>query len=241
MESITLFLKKTFHRDNINPIFTPVLEKDLSSVLHVPDVKRTVKSSFTEIELEYPCFGGHNRLPIKRDVYLYRTEDGKKVVLPKSLDVTKQLIPPETLIEHISRLPQKLKECINEVQLLDYYRPDANNAETIFAAEFRGNLYFFRNDKLDKFEVLDNFRHAIIHESAHAFDRYSSYSHSFFWKEAQMKDKDLGSKQWVSQQAKDLKSLDEDFADAVDLYFTSHEKFSKKFPNRAQFLEQILQ
>jgi len=176
-----------------------------------------------------------------------------RIVIPEDLDVTKQHITVKEIVDVLEKMPERLKETIDEIQILDYRNPDDIYWEKTynipgfrsFATEGNGKIHFYENGFEDKKGVIDYLPTAMAHEMGHNLDWElgrnfaTKYSLGKDWTEAMKEDYNISKKQYVSDYAKQAKSNLEDFADSVVEFVLNKRKFQRNFPHRADALRRL--
>lgn len=97
---------------------------------------------------------------------------------PKDIDKTRQHITAKDVADILKKIPKRLKEVIDEVQILDYRNPyDAYWEKTYNIPGFRsfatgGNreIHFYENGHVPKKRVIDYLPGAMAHEMGHNLD-----------------------------------------------------------------------
>lgn len=192
-----------------------------------------------------------------QDATVYENIYGKekvRVYVKKGIDLNKQHITPEQILNEYEKLPTALKQSVDVVELVDYRNPsDKYWQETYGIKDFRsfatgGNrkMTFFQND----FAVDDSEVGQIMkHESAHSLDVATgspekSLSQSQKYIEAVNEDNKLNkgafTSSYAAQSYAGSKLYSEDLADGISRYLTPTEKFGTIFPNRSKIYEEAL-
>ncbi len=173
---------------------------------------------------------GYDLVPGKKlNTYVTTIKDIKIIYTDKEKSIIKNIN------EFINALPQKLLENVKTITLI----PFANTNK--IAGTTKGNditLYKFSkyNTKTKK-QIL---YHEITHTWANDLMNKKIIDYSYT-KYTEMVNKDKKSvTKYSSNFASNTGRYSEDFAESVALYLISQKNFSKKFPNRANYIQNLL-
>jgi hypothetical protein len=183
--------------------------------------------------------------------------DGEvNIIKPFTLDREKQILSNMDVLKIFWKMPDKLKENINNIYLLDYKCPGREEASAMYSSN---NIYIYettRSDsyidawlflfvqntqnlskqELNKIAVLRELQYIIPHEAAHAFDTLYDVRNSLEWKDAVEKD----GVPWVTEYAKRTQKRYEDFAESVARYINYPDLFKRECPNRYELIKSLL-
>jgi hypothetical protein len=181
-----------------------------------------------------------------------------KIIKPFYMDNTKQLLSPWIVYCYYSSLPQKIKESVSEINIVDYPFPDEkrsfgtegrvlacceNDKITIYQNGEVDRLLFYKKDMNKEEAILWNveleLQKLIPHEAAHAMDFKNNISSSKEWSIAVQNDYNESKQYYVTYYSSTVKTAIEDFAESVEQYINNPE-FKEKFPYRYKFIDDML-
>lgn len=178
---------------------------------------------------------------------VYTMPDGTQFVFKHNMDKAHQTLDPDTLVDTYYKVPPELRaKGQKTVNVVDRYNKDD--------AYWRKKYKKFKHSYMTGGKQITIYRHdykhdldymlfSIEHEIGHNIDRISGqgtkwYSELQEWIDAMAKDKTVsGLDSWRSY---GNNSNTEDFADSIGYYFTKHDDFIKKMPNRSALIEKLL-
>ena len=178
---------------------------------------------------------------------VYTMPDGTQFVFKHGIAKAHQHLTPEALIDQYYQMPKEVRERGQKViNVVDRYNPD----DAYWRKTYKGfthsyatggeQITFYRWDyEHDK----DYLLFTLEHESGHLIDQTAGSGGVWFsdmqeWTDAMAKDKAVSGLD--SFRSYGTNSHHEDFADSVGYYFTKHEEFARKMPNRAALIERVL-
>ena len=182
--------------------------------------------TFKTIEKEYN--GVHYKLIGEDSVKLHERE----ILLKANLD----------------KIPEKFRNLFKEIQLTDSY--DFTEAEAKYRYKGFDNCPFIsggaNTDGIIKIPVnTSELFETLMHELGHSADLYLSQNANNYWtnldgewNKAKDLDTEITGKTSVSEYGN--QTLQEDFAEAIMLYFSDTESFRNNFPNRTKLLEEVV-
>lgn len=187
-----------------------------------------------------------NAKPTNRNVDIYETRIGIKIVIPRGKNVQEvQEFTVEQVANAIERLPKELRASINEVYLCDFRNPwDSYWAKAYKAKGFysyatggQGTVRFYANKGYINDD--DSLLSTLSHEIGHNIDTIlHKISGNDVWAKAVQYDikNGIGTKSVTDYGGKHVQ---EDFAESVMLYVKDSTKFKNDFPARYAILSKI--
>lgn len=181
---------------------------------------------------------------VRKSIIDLDADTGIKFIMPVDLNKKMQNLTKDELLPQIANLPEKLRERIKEVRILDIYCPaDEKWIEAYpgfthaYATAEEYIITFWRNNR----EVLPEGRlqEILLHECGHLLDiLYSGVSSRSKWLKAIEEDTKIHGLP-VNEYAKN--SPEEDFAESIMIYYTYGSKaLAKYYPNRHKILKELL-
>jgi len=199
----------------------------------------------------YVLYGGR-----ARDVNAYNV-GATKIIVPVDLDTNLQRLAVDDIKVEFQKLPQRLQNLINEIQILDYRNPDDLYWEQkygikdfrSFATGGEGKIHFYSNSHLTAGHVKKILFQTLAHEAGHNLDQdmgrlaagaLQRFSETTGWMNAANKDAIISGNKWASAYSQKAQSLVEDFADSVASLLIYPTDFERCFPNRTAILKKEL-
>lgn len=185
---------------------------------------------------------------IVRDVHIYETKSGTKIIMPADMDLNKQHISISQLFVALEKLPKNISSHIKELRLLDivcpedpYWKVKYNDPNHVSFATDGEIITFFENaerfgpGEKNAYFVFDT----IAHETGHKINKERRIVDGGYWAAVVKRDKEFNKEKdvWISEYARRSQSLSEDFADSVKLYCVlGASVFKMRYPYRYTFL-----
>ena len=220
-----------------------------AAVTPTGEVKANKRLELSPYEVkEFRFFNKFDDVPdsdrVRKSIIDLDADTGIKFIMPVDLNKKMQNLTKDELLPQIANLPEKLRERIKEVRILDIYCPaDEKWIEAYpgfthaYATAEEYIITFWRNNR----EVLPEGRlqEILLHECGHLLDiLYSGVSSRSKWLKAIEEDTKIHGLP-VNEYAKN--SPEEDFAESIMIYYTYGSKaLAKYYPNRHKILKELL-
>lgn len=220
-----------------------------AAVTPTGEVKANKRLELSPYEVkEFRFFNKFDDVPdsdrVRKSIIDLDADTGIKFIMPVDLNKKMQNLTKDELLPQIANLPEKLRERIKEVRILDIYCPadekwiEAYQGFThAYATAEEYIITFWRNNR----EALPEGRlqEILLHECGHLLDiLYSGVSSRSKWLKAIEEDTKIHGLP-VNEYAKN--SPEEDFAESIMIYYTYGSKaLAKYYPNRHKILKELL-
>lgn len=220
-----------------------------AAVTPTGEVKANKRLELSPYEVkEFRFFNKFDDVPdsdrVRKSIIDLDADTGIKFIMPVDLNKKMQNLTKDELLPQIAKLPEKLRERIKEVRILDIYCPaDEKWIEAYpgfthaYATAEEYIITFWRNNR----EALPEGRlqEILLHECGHLLDiLYSGVSSRSKWLKAIEEDTKIHGLP-VNEYAKN--SPEEDFAESIMIYYTYGSKaLAKYYPNRHKILKELL-
>lgn len=220
-----------------------------AAVTPTGEVKANKRLELSPYEVkEFRFFNKFDDVPdsdrVRKSIIDLDADTGIKFIIPVDLNKKMQNLTKNELLPQIAKLPEKLRERIKEVRILDIYCPaDEKWIEAYpgfthaYATAEEYIITFWRNNR----EALPEGRlqEILLHECGHLLDiLYSGVSSRSKWLKAIEEDTKIHGLP-VNEYAKN--SPEEDFAESIMIYYTYGSKaLAKYYPNRHKILKELL-
>ena len=220
-----------------------------AAVTPTGEVKANKRLELSPYEVkEFRFFNKFDDVPdsdrVRKSIIDLDADTGIKFIMPVDLNKKVQNLTKDELLPQIAKLPEKLRERIKEVRILDIYCPaDEKWIEAYpgfthaYATAEEYIITFWRNNR----EALPEGRlqEILLHECGHLLDiLYSGVSSRSKWLKAIEEDTKIHGLP-VNEYAKN--SPEEDFAESIMIYYTYGSKaLAKYYPNRHKILKELL-
>lgn len=220
-----------------------------AAVTPTGEVKANKRLELSPYEVkEFRFFNKFDGVPdsdrVRKSIIDLDADTGIKFIMPVDLNKKMQNLTKDELLPQIAKLPEKLRERIKEVRILDIYCPaDEKWIEAYpgfthaYATAEEYIITFWRNNR----EALPEGRlqEILLHECGHLLDiLYSGVSSRSKWLKAIEEDTKIHGLP-VNEYAKN--SPEEDFAESIMIYYTYGSKaLAKYYPNRHKILKELL-
>lgn len=240
--------------------------EDPSSRLTAKDMMEIKAAVSTKAvpQTEYEFFGGKKQ-PARIETY-----QGLKLAWPSELDERFQPMTMNDVKSAIDFLPQKFRDNIREIQLLDYRNPSDEYWAKAYSIKdfysfavsggqarisiFASQLALKTAQGLPISEIAAERKFlaqhlkisALPHEAGHIFDKLlgeksgKRISEMPEWRDIMERDFLISGRRYCSQYAGRANSPTEDFAEAIRLFIAEAKMFQTTFPNRAKWIEEAL-